>query len=94
MWRRYCQSRAEWATVVAAELGRCIPFSPVVRYPCGGFVMSGGEHMTTDTGTAPLVLHAIDDMLRICGMVRAEKPRDPMRRLEDVLLEMRHEVSE
>lgn len=42
----------------------------------------------------PPVLHAIDDMLRIVAMVRAEKPapRDPMRRLQDVLLEMRAEV--
>lgn len=45
------------------------------------------------TSTDPVVLHAIDDMLRLCEMVRAEKPRDPMRRLEDVLLDMRHEVS-
>lgn len=49
--------------------------------------------MTTQASTAPLVLHAIDDMLRIVAMVAAEKPRDPMRRLQDVLLEMRHEVS-
>jgi hypothetical protein len=44
------------------------------------------------TVTEPVLLHAIDDMLRLCEMVRAEKPRDPMRRLEDVLLDMRAEV--
>lgn len=46
------------------------------------------------TSPEPLVLHAIDDMLRLCEMVRAEKPRDPMRRLQDVLLDMRAEVRE
>jgi hypothetical protein len=44
------------------------------------------------TVAEPVLLHAIDDMLRLCEMVRAEKPRDPMRRLEDVLLDMRAEV--
>lgn len=42
----------------------------------------------------PLVVHAIDDMLRIMALVKAEKPRDPMRRLEDVLLDLRHEVAQ
>jgi hypothetical protein len=31
-------------------------------------------------------------MLRIVGMVRAEKPRDPLRRLEDVLIDLRSKV--
>lgn len=39
-----------------------------------------------------LATAAIDDMLRLVERVRAEKPRDPMRRLEDVLLDMRCET--
>ena len=47
----------------------------------------------TVTDTAPLVLHAIDDMLRLAELVRAQHPRDPLRALEDVLLDMRSQVT-
>lgn len=51
--------------------------------------------MTTTAPTAdPEVVGAIDEMLRLVSVVRAEKARDPMRRLEDRLLEMRAAVSE
>lgn len=46
------------------------------------------------TSTEPVVVHAIDDMLRLCELVRRAKCRDPLRTLEDTLLEMRHEVTE
>jgi hypothetical protein len=36
-----------------------------------------------------LATAAIDDMLLLINRVRAEKPRHPMRRLEDLLLDMR-----
>jgi len=31
----------------------------------------------------------VDDFLRLVAMVRLEKTRDPLRRLEDVLLDLR-----
>jgi hypothetical protein len=43
---------------------------------------------------AEVAIAAVDDMLRIVGMVRAEKPRDPLRRLEDVMLDLRGKVRE
>lgn len=48
-----------------------------------------------DTLTPPeaLVLHAIDDMLRLTELVRTQRHRDPLRALEDVLLEMRSQVT-
>jgi hypothetical protein len=46
------------------------------------------------TSTEPVVVHAIDDLLRILEHVRHEQHRDPLRAAEDMLLEMRHEVVE
>ena len=43
--------------------------------------------------TDPVVVHAIDDMLRLVGHTRRAKVRDPLRALEDVLLEMRQAVA-
>lgn len=47
---------------------------------------------TTDSSVLPVVVHAIDDMLRLCELVRGQRHRDPMRALEDLLLEMRSQV--
>lgn len=44
------------------------------------------------TNAAPLV-HAIDDMLRLTELVRSQRHRDPMRALEDLLLDMRSQVT-
>lgn len=41
----------------------------------------------------PLVVHAIDDMLRLTELVRHQHHRDPLRALEDVLLDMRSQVT-
>ena len=46
----------------------------------------------TIASTEPAAVDAIDDMLRLCKLVRHAKPRDPLRMLEDTLLDMRHEV--
>lgn len=46
----------------------------------------------TTTPDAPLV-HAIDDMLRLTELVRQQRHRDPMRALEDLLLDMRSQVT-
>ena len=43
--------------------------------------------------TDPVVVHAIDDMLRLVGHTRRAKVRDPLRALEDTLLEMRQAVA-
>jgi hypothetical protein len=53
-----------------------------------------GEGVMALTSTEPVVVHAIDDLLRILEMVRHEQHRDPLRAAEDMLLEMRHEVVE
>lgn len=47
-----------------------------------------------DALTACEVTETIDGLLRLIGHVRDENPRDPMRALEDVLLELRASVSE
>lgn len=44
------------------------------------------------TDVAPVVVHAIDDMLRLTGLIREQKHRDPLRALENLLLEMRAQV--
>lgn len=36
----------------------------------------------------------VDDFLRLVGLVRLEKARDPLRRLEDVLLDLRVKTSD
>lgn len=45
----------------------------------------------TTTDTTAVVIAGIDQFLNVIAAVRNEKPppRDPLRRLEDVLLEMR-----
>lgn len=45
-----------------------------------------------DVDINAVVIASIDDFLRVIHTVRDEKPRDPMRRLEDVLLDMRNGV--
>jgi hypothetical protein len=42
-----------------------------------------------DITTAIEACEQLDSLLTIIGNVRAEKPRDPLRRLEDVLLDLR-----
>ena len=39
-----------------------------------------------------LAMQFIDDMLRIVAMVRDTKPRDPLRAVEDALLDLRVRV--
>ena len=46
-----------------------------------------------DTDSTTRTLSAIDQMLKLCEVVRAGKHRDPIRAMEDVLLEWRHEVT-
>ena len=45
--------------------------------------------MSVDPSPAPVIVQAIDDMLRLCEFVRGQRHRDPMRALENLLLEMR-----
>jgi hypothetical protein len=41
---------------------------------------------------AAVATEFVDDFLRLVAMIRDENPRDPLRRLEDVLLDLRVRV--
>lgn len=59
-------------------------------------VSEAGEPVTdtlTPTPTEALVLHAIDDMLRLAELVRVQRHRDPIRALENLLLDMRQQIA-
>lgn len=47
-----------------------------------------------DAVTACEATEMVDNFLTIIGNIRDEKPRDPLRRLEDVLLDLRAKVTE
>lgn len=47
--------------------------------------------MTDPLTVQPVIVHSIDDMLRLTKLV--EKERDPIRALRDLLLDMRLEVT-
>lgn len=47
----------------------------------------------TDADVIADAVATCDDILRMVAAVRAEKPRDPLRRLEDVVLELRTMVA-
>ena len=49
---------------------------------------------TVTDDTAADVIASIDHFLRVVAAVRATKPRDPLRALEDRLLELRSGVEE
>lgn len=49
--------------------------------------------MTTTDDTTAVVLAGIDQFLRVVAAVRQTNPRDPLRALEDKLLEMRAGVA-
>lgn len=49
--------------------------------------------MAVLTSTDPVVVHAIDDMLRLIELVKTQRHRDPLRALQDMLLDMRAEVT-
>ena len=40
-----------------------------------------------------VVIHTIDDMLRLAELIRHQRHRDPIRALEDLLLSMRYEIT-
>jgi hypothetical protein len=41
------------------------------------------------TTTDDLAAQWVDDMMRLVAMIRGTKPRDPLRALEDALLDLR-----
>lgn len=49
---------------------------------------AGGEAMSAATEALDLDCHSVRDVLNLIGAVRQAKPRDPLRALEDVLLDL------
>lgn len=76
----------------STQTGFRIPQNSAPRFTPGAFVMCGGDAVLTTDTEPEQAEDFVDDFLRLVAHIRAGKHRDPLRALEDALLDLRVRV--